>query len=526
MKEINISMEIERLLQYALNHSLIERLDVIESRNKLMDLLNVSEPYEGKIEEEKLESPVLILENILDYAAETGILPINTPTYRDLLDSRIMGSLMPRSSEVVSKFCSIYKSSGAKDATDYFYSLSKDSNYIRMDRTIKNLYWKEKTPYGDMEITINMSKPEKDPRDIAASKSKPSSNYPKCLLCIENVGYSGHVNHPGRQNHRVIPVSLNDEQWYLQYSPYVYYNEHCILFHENHIPMSITDKTFHRILNFVEKFPHYFIGSNADLPIVGGSILTHEHYQGGNHVFPMVKAPIEHYFENNEFKSVKVGIVKWPMSVIRLSSKDKGEIIALSIKILEIWRKYKDDLAEILPYSISEGERVPHNTITPIGRINTDGEYEVDLVLRNNRRSDEHPLGIFHPHEYLHHIKKENIGLIEVMGLAVLPGRLNEEIEEIRNILSGDKEVLDKVRGNKSLNLYKHLPWIEEMVLSYGSNNSKDEALKIIKGEIGNKFADILSHAGVFKRNERGIESFVKFMNEIGFKSRGGINGY
>lgn len=511
MKEFNISKEIEILLKYALKHNLIEKWDVVQSRNSLLDLLRIDEPYYGEIEEITSENPVSILKNILDYAGETEILPIDTITYRDLLDAKIMGILMPRSSEIINNFNNIYNTKGSKAATTYYYNLSTHSNYIRLDRTNKNLYWKEDTPYGEMEITINLSKPEKDPRDIAASKLKSSSNYPKCLLCLENVGYAGNINHPGRGNHRVIPIELLHEQWYLQYSPYLYYNEHCILFHESHIPMSINENTFRRIIDFVEKFPHYFIGSNADLPIVGGSILTHEHYQGGNHVFPMVKASIEHFFKSEEFQTIKGGIVKWPLSVIRLSSKDKEELIAASSKILDVWRGYIDESVDILPHSIIKGEKVLHNTITPIARINKYGEYEIDLVLRNNRTSEEHPLGIFHPHQHLHHIKKENIGLIEVMGLAVLPGRLKEELNEIRNILSGQEQVND-------FNLCNHLKWIDEMILEYGTDNTTEEALRIIKREIGKKFTEILTNSGVFKRDKVGREGFIKFINKIGFR--------
>ncbi|WP_315116308.1 UDP-glucose--hexose-1-phosphate uridylyltransferase [uncultured Clostridium sp.] len=521
MKKVNVAKEVERLLQYALKHKLIEKWDVISSRNTLLDLLNIDEPYDKVLESENFHSVTPILNNILDYANECGLLSINTTTYRDLLDSKIMGLLMPRQSEIVNKFYNIYNTEGAKKATEYYYNLSTDSNYIRIDRTNKNLYWKENTPYGDIEITINLSKPEKDPRDIAASKLKENSNYPKCLLCLENVGYAGHVNHPGRQNHRVIPINLGEEQWYLQYSPYVYYNEHSILFYEKHIPMSITEKTFERIVYFLDQFPHYFIGSNADLPIVGGSILNHEHYQGGKHTFPMVKAPIEYYFENEEFIHVKGGIVKWPMSVIRLSSKNKNQLIFLSNKILNLWREYKDEALEILPYSMIQGEKFFHNTITPIGRINSIGEYEIDLVLRNNRTNEEHPYGIFHPHSYLHHIKKENIGLIEVMGLAVLPGRLNEELKEIENILMEGVKRLDKIREDENSNMKKHLFWIESMIYKYENICTKDYAKEIIKREIGEKFIEILSDAGVFKRDKDGMEGFIRFMKEIGFKYKG-----
>ncbi|MCX8169814.1 MAG: UDP-glucose--hexose-1-phosphate uridylyltransferase, partial [Candidatus Methanomethyliaceae archaeon] len=434
MSNINCAMEIERLLNFAMENKMIEQWDIVPSRNALMDLLKITEPYGGKVPAEKLEKPTEILDNILDYAAETGIIEIDTVTYRDLLDAKIMGILMPRQSEVIRSFNNTAKEQGIETATDDFYNLSKASNYIRMDRIQKNLYWLSETEYGNLEITVNLSKPEKDPRDIAAAKSLPQASYPKCLLCIENVGYAGNVNHPARQNHRVIPVNINNEQWYFQYSPYVYYNEHCILFKEEHIPMQISDRSFNRLFDFVEQFPHYFVGSNADLPIVGGSILSHDHFQGGRHVFPMETASIDKTFSHLKYADVKVSIVKWPMSVIRLSSKDKGKLKQLSVQILNSWREYSDEKVEILAYSNKDGKLVPHNTITPIARMNKEGEFEIDLVLRNNRTSDEHPDGIFHPHQELHHIKKENIGLIEVMGLAVLPARLGKKLKDIEKV--------------------------------------------------------------------------------------------
>lgn len=513
MSTINASKEIERLLNFALKQGLIEVLDIIPSRNALMDLLQVNEPYEGEFVEEELDSAVEILDGILDYAYEIGLLQENTVTYRDLLDAKIMGLLMPRQSEVVKKFRNTVDECSIEKATDDFYALSKASNYIRMDRIEKNLYWLAPTEYGELEITINLSKPEKDPKEIAAAKAHPQSNYPKCLLCVENVGYAGHINHPARQNHRVLPVSIAEERWYFQYSPYVYYNEHCILFQEKHIPMKISVKTFERLFDFVEQFPHYFIGSNADLPIVGGSILTHEHFQGGRHVFPMEKAPVVKEYLSKDYPAVKIGIVKWPMSVIRLSGKDKKELTALSMDILEKWKRYSDEDNSIKAFT---GD-VPHNTITPIVRKNSDREFEIDLVLRNNRTSEEHPDGIFHPHKELHHIKKENIGLIEVMGLAVLPARLNVELKAVEKVLTGERNfAADQIDPKEDI--YKHIPWIEFLLSKYGSSNKGQEAEVILQKEVGNKFLKVLIDAGVYKNDEKGQKAFDRFMESLGFR--------
>ena len=514
MKKINCEMEIERLIKFALNKKIITIYDSIPARNALMDLLQVSEPYNGHIEEEKLEAPTEILNNILDYAAEKGIIQTDTTTYRDLMDAKIMGLLMPRQSEVIRNFIEAAEKYGIKAATDEFYNLSKASNYIRMDRIEKNLYWLSGTSYGDLEITVNLSKPEKDPRDIAAAKLLPQASYPKCLLCIENVGFSGNVNHPARQNHRVIPVTVNKEQWYLQYSPYVYYNEHCILFKGEHVPMRISDNTFKRLFDFVEQFPHYFIGSNADLPIVGGSILSHEHFQGGRHVFPMEVAPAEKRFFHREYTDVHAAIVRWPMSVVRFSSHNKEALIELSIHTLNEWRCYSDESVEIHAYSKNGEEMIPHNTITPIVRKNKAGQYEVDLVLRNNRTSKEHPEGIFHPHKELHHIKKENIGLIEVMGLAVLPARLETELDSIANILIGEDDIENI---NEQSELYKHKEWISELLSAHGTLLNKDSAKSILKQKIGEIFLQVLLDSGVYKKDEKGNEGFIRFIKHLGF---------
>lgn len=514
MNKNNAAMNVERLLNFAKQQNMIEELDIIPCRNSLLDLFKISEPYEGEVPEESLDSPVPVLESFLDYAYEFGLLEENTTTYRDLLDAKIMGLLMPRQSEVAKNFYCTCKEKGVTKATDNFYKMSIASNYIRMDRIKKNLYWEAPTDFGNLEITVNLSKPEKDPKEIAASKLVPQTNYPKCLLCVENVGYAGTINHPARQNHRVIPVTIAEEQWYLQYSPYVYYNEHCILFKGSHVPMKISDMTFTRLLDFVEQFPHYFIGSNADLPIVGGSILSHEHFQGGRHVFPMEKAPIEVELKSEEYSEIKAGIVKWPLSVVRLSGKNKEQLKELAVKVLEAWREYSDEQLGILAFS----ENVPHNTVTPIARINANGDYEMDLVLRNNRTSEEHPDGIYHPHKELHHIKKENIGLIEVMGLAVLPARLNKELKLIEEILCGNHKIYEEALNTKGHELNKHAAWIKELVSAYGTANDSKVAEEYVQKEVGNKFAQVLSHAGVYKKDEAGTKGFVRFMNSVGFK--------
>lgn len=517
MHKINPAYEIERLIQFGQHWGLIGKWDVIPVRNALMDLLQVTEPCETYVKENMGEAAVDILNNLLDYASETGLLPEDSVTYRDLMDARIMGLLMPRQTEVIEKFYHTVKEKSVKEATDDYYTLSKVSNYIRMDRIAKNLYWLSPTEYGDIEITVNLSKPEKDPKAIAAERNMKQSSYPKCLLCLENAGYAGRLNHPARQNHRVIPIELYKEQWFLQYSPYVYYNEHCIVFSEEHRPMKVTENTFIRLLDYVEQIPHYFVGSNADLPIVGGSILSHDHFQGGHHIFPMEKAQIEKAFTHKAFPEVKIGLVKWPMSVIRISGSKKSDLVKMAVFILEQWREYSDSAAQVFSYSDEGGKKVPHNTITPIARKNQNKEFELDLVLRNNRTSEEHPDGIFHPHKELHHIKKENIGLIEVMGLAVLPGRLDEEMKSIEAIISGDK-AFNEQEVLKDDKLNKHLPWIKELVEKYGTGNKKEAADLILRSEIGSIFARVLEDAGVFKRNNVGINSFIRFTEHLGFE--------
>ncbi|MDQ1911025.1 UDP-glucose--hexose-1-phosphate uridylyltransferase [Paenibacillus sp. GD4] len=505
---------IERLLQFALHNKLIEPLDAYAARNGLLDLLRIAEPYSGEVSEPVAATPVELLEPLLDYAAEAGILEDNNTTLRDLLDARIMGYLMPRQSEVAGRFWATGKKVGVENATNDFYKLCIDSNYIRMDRINKNLYWLAPTEYGELEITVNLSKPEKDPKEIAMLKNAPAASYPKCLLCIDNVGYAGRLNHPARQNLRVIPLQLGGDPWFFQYSPYVYYNEHSIIFDREHRPMKMSRATFERLLDFVEQFPHYFIGSNADLPIVGGSILNHDHFQGGKHKFPMEKAPVEKSFTHPDYAGVKLGIVKWPMSVIRISSHNRVQLLKLASSILETWKEYSDPACDILAYTEKDGVRTPHNTVTPIARNNTSGEYEMDLVLRNNRTSEEHPDGIFHPHRELHHIKKENIGLIEVMGLAVLPGRLKEELEELAQLLVSGETAAIQAEEHP---LHKHGAWLSELQSRYGSVDL-EEARQLLQSEVGTKFSDVLRDAGVYKRDEQGRSGFRAFLKQLGFE--------
>jgi UDPglucose--hexose-1-phosphate uridylyltransferase len=499
---ININLEINRLINFAANKKLITNEDMVYSTNMLLGTLNINE-FEVSIVDENLETPTPILENILDYACEKGLLE-NTTTERDLFDTKIMNCLMPRPSEVINKFNELYDSSQEK-ATEYYYDLSIASNYIRKDRIDKNIVWKSPTEYGDLDITINLSKPEKDPRDIAKAKLIKSSSYPKCLLCKENEGFYGTLNHPARQTHRIIPLNFGEEQkYFLQYSPYTYYNEHCIIFNDQHIPMKINKDTFKNLLTFTDILPHYFAGSNADLPIVGGSILSHDHYQGGHYTFAMEKAPIEMPYSVAGYEDVKIGRVKWPMSVVRLTSNNKDKLLDLADHVLNSWRNYSDESVDILSHTGDE----PHNTVTPISR-KRNGEYELDLVLRNNRTSAAHPLGIFHPHDEVHHIKKENIGLIEVMGLAVLPARLKEELTILKeNLINKVVDISDDETVSKHSDWYKY-------ILEKYSNISAENAEDILKSEVGFKFLEVLTHAGVFKRNEQGLTAFDKFINML-----------
>lgn len=498
---MNIYLEIKRLINFGLDKGLICSEDEIYVRNRLMEILKLEDYTEVEADAETLSNPQPILDNILDYAWEQGILEQNTITYRDLLDTKLMDCFMSKPSEVIAQFRRDYEKSPAL-ATENYYKKSIASNYIRTERTDRNVGWKTDTAYGVLDITINLSKPEKDPIAIAAAKHKKDTSYPKCLLCKENEGFAGTLNHPARNNHRVIPITLGGEPWFLQYSPYVYYNEHSIVFKNEHVPMKISKSTFDRLLEFVELFPHYFMGSNADLPIVGGSILSHDHFQGGNYRFAMADAPIVKKFSIKGFEDVQVGMVRWPMSVIRIRSKSRERLSLLADKLLGNWRGYDDESVGIM--SNTEGD--PHNTITPIARFR-EGSFELDLVLRNNRTSEEHPLGIFHPHSNVHHIKKENIGLIEVMGLAVLPARLINELELIKNCLEG-KGCIEQYPE-----LDQHKEWFRGLEKKYAGKTVDHD--KLLKLEVGKVFEQVLLDAGVFKQDEAGIRAFSKFIDSI-----------
>jgi len=515
---------IERLVRFALERGLLEPLDTAAARNALLDLFRFGEPLEdgaAAAEGGLPDSAVPLLEPLIDYGHAIGLIEDDTTTMRDLLDARIMGLLMPRPSETAAAFGRRAEAEGVRSATDAFYRMNIDSNYIRMDRVGRNVIWKQPTGYGDLEITINLSKPEKDPKEIALLKTLPQSRYPKCLLCADNVGYAGRADHPARQNLRIIPLELQGEPWFFQYSPYVYYNEHSIVFKAEHVPMRISNATFARLLDFVDRFPHYFIGSNADLPIVGGSILNHDHFQAGRHTFPMETAEIAEAFAHPGFPGVTYGIVRWPMSVVRLQGARKEEVLAAAGDVLEAWRAYSDPSADIEAATAGpDGSAVPHNTITPIARLKHDGRYELDLVLRNNRTSEEHPDGIFHPHKELHHIKKENIGLIEVMGLAVLPGRLKTELEEIAALLTGAKPYDTAALEDEAQPLRKHAGWIAAMASKHGTSLTPDRAQEVLRDEVGRKFLDVLNDAGVYKDDEAGRAAFGRFMEKLGARRR------
>ncbi len=490
---------IKALINYAVEKKLIEECDRIYCTNSVMNLLgrnvfdNTCKTADGEIHE--------ILDKLCDYAAENGIIE-DSITYRDLFDTALMGVLTPRPSQVIEKFNALYSES-PEAATDYYYNFSCDTNYIRRDRIKKDLKWQYTGDYGTMDITVNLSKPEKDPKAIAAAKNAPQSGYPKCQLCKECEGYSGRVDFPARQNHRIIPITINSMDWCLQYSPYVYYNEHCIVFNGEHIPMKIDKSAFVKLLEFESLFPHYFIGSNADLPIVGGSILSHEHFQGGRYEFAMERAPIETELEFNGFENVDAGIVKWPMSTIRLQSDNRESLVELADKILTSWRGYTDESAFI--YAETNG--IPHNTITPIARRRGE-KYELDLVLRNNITTDEHPMGVYHPHAELHHIKKENIGLIEVMGLAVLPARLKKELEALADAIVTGKDLYS---SNETA---LHADWACGFIKNYDNINAEN-ITDILHAEVGKVFATVLEHAGVFKRNDDGKAAFMRFVESV-----------
>ena len=494
---------IKKLVTYALEHYLIHPVDKTWATNRILEALQLSEYVEPTTAFSDVDLEETLAE-LLDFAAANGLLEENTTVYRDLFDTKLMGLLTPAPHEVIDTFTALYSQS-PEAATDYYYKLSRDTDYIRTYRVKKDLRWVYKSDFGDLDITVNLSKPEKDPKAIAAARNAAKSSYPKCALCHENEGYAGHLNAAARQNHRTIPITIHNSQWYLQYSPYVYYNEHCIAFNGEHTPMKIDRAAFGKLLDFVTLFPHYFLGSNADLPIVGGSILSHDHFQGGRYTFAMTKAPIEKEIVFDGFEDVHAGIVKWPLSTIRLRAADRERLIDLADKILGKWRGYTDEAAFV--FAETSGE--PHNTITPIARRRGD-DYELDLVLRNNITTEEYPLGVYHPHAELHHIKKENIGLIEVMGLAVLPARLNKEMNLLKEtILAGGDLRADET-------LQKHADWAEDFL---GRRSVTAENIdEVIREEIGRVFAEVLVHAGVYKCDEAGRAAFDRFINAVNEK--------
>ncbi|MCI8432663.1 MAG: UDP-glucose--hexose-1-phosphate uridylyltransferase [Lachnospiraceae bacterium] len=500
-----IEADIRKLVSYGIKTGLVPEEDRIFTINKLLELFGLEELENAEQMPEMAEGELEeVLSSMCDCAYDRGLLAENTVTYRDLFDTRIMSMLMPRPSEVIRRFRELYEQESPEAATDYYYKLSQDSDYIRRYRVCKDMKWIVNTKYGDLDITINLSKPEKDPKAIAAARNAKQSGYPKCLLCRENEGYAGRVNHPARQNHRIIPVTINGSSWGFQYSPYVYYNEHCIVFNFQHVPMKIEHATFCKLFDFVKLFPHYFVGSNADLPIVGGSILSHDHFQGGHYEFAMAKAPVDREFTVKGFEDVKAGIVNWPMSVIRLNGRDTDRIVALADRILEKWRGYTDE--EAFVFACTDGE--PHNTITPIARKRGEN-FELDLVLRNNITTKEHPLGVYHPHAKLHHIKKENIGLIEVMGLAVLPARLKKEMADLKEAFLAGKDL----RGDEEL--AKHADWVEEFLPRYEKVDASNID-GILEKEIGLVFMEVLEDSGVYKRTEEGQGAFDRFVRQLG----------
>ena len=497
-----ISDAVSKLATYALRTGLIRADEYTWAVNTILDTMKLDSYTQPEQEWGEIDLPA-VLDELLDDAFARGVLTENSIVYRDLFDTELMGRLTPRPAQVIDTFNAL-RAEDPQKATDWYYKFSQDTNYIRRDRIAKDMQWKTDTEYGEIDITINLSKPEKDPKAIAAARNLPASSYPRCLLCQQNEGYAGRVNHPGRQNHRVVPITINNSPWFLQYSPYVYYNEHCICFNSEHTPMKIDKACFGKLLDFVGQFPHYFVGSNADLPIVGGSILAHDHFQGGHYTFAMAKAPVETPFTFPGYEDVEAGIVKWPMSVVRISSKEPQRLVELADHILTAWRGYTDEDAMIL----AETEGVPHNTITPIARMR-DGKFELelDLVLRNNLTTKEHPLGLYHPHAELHHIKKENIGLIEVMGLAVLPARLKAELAAVADCLAKGTDL----RASELTE--KHADWAEGFQGNY--TITADNALDIVQKETGLVFAQVLEHAGVYKRNEEGKAAFLRFLNTL-----------
>ena len=491
---------IKKLVQYGIEKDLITQEDANYTINRLLEILDLDEYIEPEQNYENINLETTLME-ILDYSVEKGLID-DTIINRDLFDTKLMSVLVPPPHEVIEEFKKLYLQSPER-STDWYYKFSQDTDYIRRYRITKDIRWQTETEYGNLDLSINLSKPEKDPKDIAAAKSAKQKGYPKCMLCPENEGYAGRLNHPARQNHRIIPLQIGGESWYFQYSPYVYYNEHCIVLNSKHTPMVINKSTFKKLFDFIKIFPHYFVGSNADLPIVGGSILSHDHFQGGHFEFAMERAEIEKHFTIKGFEDIETGILKWPMSVIRIRHKNTERLVEFAAYILNKWRNYNDK--DVFIFSETNGE--PHNTITPIAR-KKDNVYELDLVLRNNITTDEYPLGVYHPHKELHHIKKENIGLIEVMGLAVLPSRLEKELKETA------KCILNKLDLRKNEYTAKHADWVYDFLPNYSDIN-ENNIMNILEKEIGLIFIKVLECCAVFKRDKKGLDAFVKFINVL-----------
>lgn len=495
-----IDTAVAKLVRYAENTGLIAPEDHIWAVNTLLEALKLDSYEEPVLDDAPIDLPA-VLDELMDDAHARGVMENDSIVYRDLFDTSLMGRLTPPPREVIAKFRALYAQNPV-EATNWYYKFSQDTNYIRRDRIARDMQWKADTAYGELDITINLSKPEKDPKAIAAARDLPAASYPKCQLCPENAGYAGRVNHPARQNHRIIPITIDQTPWYMQYSPYVYYNEHCIVFNSVHTPMKIDRACFRKLLDFIGQFPHYFVGSNADLPIVGGSILAHDHFQGGRYEFAMAKAPVETELRFTGFDDIRAGIVRWPMSVIRLTAADPDRLVELADRILNAWRGYTDEEATIF----AETDGVPHNTITPIAR-RRGSDYEIDLVLRNNLTTEEHPLGLYHPHAELHHIKKENIGLIEVMGLAVLPARLKNELAVLgEKMVKGEDLRADPLTAS-------HAEWAERIMQE--NKVTADNVTDILQREVGLVFAQVLEHAGVYKRTEEGKKAFLRFAESV-----------
>lgn len=495
-----IDTAVAKLVRYAENTGLIAPEDHIWAVNTLLEALKLDSYEEPVLDDAPIDLPA-VLDELMDDAHARGVMENDSIVYRDLFDTSLMGRLTPPPREVIAKFRALYAQNPV-EATNWYYKFSQDTNYIRRDRIARDMQWKADTAYGELDITINLSKPEKDPKAIAAARDLPAASYPKCQLCPENAGYAGRVNHPARQNHRIIPITIDQTPWYMQYSPYVYYNEHCIVFNSVHTPMKIDRACFRKLLDFIGQFPHYFVGSNADLPIVGGSILAHDHFQGGRYEFAMAKAPVETELHFTGFDDIRAGIVRWPMSVIRLTAADHDRLVELADRILNAWRGYTDAEATIF----AETDGVPHNTITPIAR-RRGSDYEIDLVLRNNLTTEEHPLGLYHPHAELHHIKKENIGLIEVMGLAVLPARLKNELAVLgEKMVKGEDLRADPLTAS-------HAEWAERIMQE--NEITADNVTDILQREVGLVFAQVLEHAGVYKRTEEGKKAFLRFAESV-----------